>query len=238
MCAMSIDGANDLLNCGSNTVLDNLVTRTCTAWIRFSGIGEGSGGRIFDKGSGLTSGWLFFLAGASNALRFYLVRGTTDSDHRSATTSVSINTTYHVAVSYDSTLTTNSPVFYVNGAVSATTVTAAGSGAATADGTQSLLIGNNVATDRSFQGWIEDARVYNRILTANEILTIKNAMGRDNIIAGLVGRWLGVGTQGGTMGNEPDLSGNVNTAVPSNGPTFTGGIVSPNNTPRIHIARQ
>lgn len=37
---------------------------------------------------------------------------------------------------------------------------------------------------------IWDLRVYQRLLGANEILTVYNARGHDNVVSGLVGRWL------------------------------------------------
>jgi len=218
--AIKFDGTDDVVNCGSNAVLDNIqAAMTAMAWINIAGFGENGTGRIFNK----ASGWLFFVNTTNSTIRLISTRATTNGDWVNAPFGIALNTTYHVAVTYDGSSTANNAVFYVDGVLSATTVNAFPVGATSDDSAGDLLIGNTPATDRTFNGWIEDARVYNRILTAAEVLTIKNSQGRDNIRNSMIGRWMGQGVEAGTIGNQIDLSGNSNTGVPSNGPVYTAG---------------
>jgi hypothetical protein len=218
--AVKFDGADDVVNCGSNAVLDNIQNAmTAMAWINIVGFGENGTGRIFNK----ASGWLFFVNTLNSTIRFISTRATTNGDWVNAPFGIATSTTYHVAVTYNGSDVANNAVFYVNGVLSATTVNAFPVGATSDDSASDLLMGNTPAGDRAYNGWIEDARVYSRILSADEILTIKNSQGRDGIRNSMIGRWMGQGQEAVAVGNQIDLSGNSNTGVPSNGPVYAAG---------------
>jgi hypothetical protein len=69
-------------------------------------------------------------------------------------------------------------------------------------------------------GFIDDVRVYNRILTEAEILTIYACRGCDNINNGLQGRWLmDEGAEGAACGTIVDYTGNRN-GTPNGTPTY------------------
>ncbi len=103
-------------------------------------------------------------------------------------TAITANTWYHLTMTFDGT----NIVLYTNGIQ-------VGTGTRTmtfSSDTTGVVIGANAqgAGDTSitefFQGYIEDIRVYNKVLTVNEILTIMNCGGRDYIYQGLIFRYL------------------------------------------------
>jgi hypothetical protein len=67
-------------------------------------------------------------------------------------------------------------VFYLNGVRATTTVRTAPSGSVTPDEASTLTIGNTTALDRTFDGAIDDVRIYNRILGAAEISGLATPM--------------------------------------------------------------
>lgn len=113
---------------------------------------------------------------------------------------------------------------YINGISEAT----AGA-AATPTGT-TLSIGNRSgsAAGDGLSGIIDDVRIYNRILTADEIATIYACRGSDTILNGLQNRWLlNEGGSGVTMtgtGSVKDLTGTKD-GTPASSPTYTESFI-------------
>lgn len=85
----------------------------------------------------------------------------------------------------------NSWTLYVNG-VSVFSAAAALGGVNTSN-TPSLsgaLMSDQSLTTEFLKGKMDDARFYNREVTANELLTIVSARGTDGIVSGLTSRWM------------------------------------------------
>jgi hypothetical protein len=121
-------------------------------------------------------------------------------------------------------------VIYRNG-VSVGTFTSTGlTGTATSDtNSKNAAIGaQDDGAGSAFDGAIEDARVYGRVLSEAEFLTIFTSKGKDGIVAGLQGRWpmqeLGEGI---TATRIADLSNNGISGTPTAGPVYQAGITSP-----------
>ena len=74
----------------------------------------------------------------------------------------------HILVAYDSSTTSNSPTFYVNGVLQPSTRLKAPAGAQF-DNTGAGYIGNTTQLDRSWDGQIDEMRLYNRCLNEDEI---------------------------------------------------------------------
>ena len=110
-----------------------------------------------------------------------------------STTQISLNTWYHVAITRNTT--TGLKSIFVNG---------------TLEGTQNIADpGTNINKpftvgydtgfpDNGFSGIIDDLRMYDRVLSNNEIETIYSAQGIDNILDGLVLRNLFKGVESET----------------------------------------
>lgn len=182
--------------CGSPAVLDNADPITVCAWIYPTGWGQSSFGRIATK-ENAAGGWLFFVSNAGGVngvqtLAFVRNRSTTDTNYRGSDNAVVLNTWQHVAVTYTST----GSKLYVNGVLLSTVTAVAGSGTVS-DATAELIIGNNYTSTRSFDGQIEDLRIYERELSVSEIKAIYTSRGRDGIKETMLGRWPLVGERPG-----------------------------------------
>lgn len=136
---------------------------TLSAWIKPRSIGENSNGHIIAKSTGTSGqGGYAFRVRDVNKLGFIVNAGT---DVVSAAGSLVLNVWQHVLVTVASDATVT---HYINGSASGTpATTGALSGITT---TNDLTIGNRSgATDRTFDGWIDEPIVWNRVLTAQEI---------------------------------------------------------------------
>lgn len=135
---------------------------TFAAWIQPDSQGE-SGGRILDKSAGTsaTGGWRWGFAVGSDVM---VLRVNAGGSIVSNTITVDGTTWVHVAVTVTAA---GAVIHYINGVADLTGNTAALAGITT---TNDMRIGNRSgATDRSFDGVIDDVRIFNRVLSPTEI---------------------------------------------------------------------
>ena len=82
---------------------------------------------------------------------------------------------------------------------------------------------------QNLNGILDDIRIYNRNLSAAEMITIHTARGRDNIIEGLVSRWsVNEGASGVTLSGSnsiKDLGANGNHGTPEGSPVYGESIL-------------
>jgi hypothetical protein len=111
-------------------------------------------------------------------------------------------------------------------AVQAGTTQNSGTGTLAAD----VLIGSRRATTNTGTGYLltgslDDIRVYNRALSLPEIETLYGTRGRDNLVNGLVGRWLFLDSPPGTVssgtGQVKDMSDQGTHGTASGAPSFS-----------------
>ena len=98
---------------------------------------------------------------------------------------LSLNTWYHLAVSYDESNIANDPIIYINGVAQSIDVKQTPVGSLQSD-TSDSIFSPFVGLATTPYGTVADLRIYNRILTAAEVAQIYSARGRDNIRNGLV----------------------------------------------------
>jgi hypothetical protein len=176
--ALQFTAASDLVSIGSPASLDNIDNKTISAWIYpRGGPAGGESAIIADKRQGGATGWYFALCnpsgdasncgGAANAL-FYAHDLTTDGNWTSPANSITLNTWQHVLVTYASSTAAVVPIFYINGVRQTTTETFTPAGTPEDDSSVSLSFGS-ANTALQFNGVIDDIRIYNRILSADEI---------------------------------------------------------------------
>jgi len=136
--------------------LDGMSQLTLSAWInpRTSGIGT-SFGRIIEKGNGSSYNFLF----VGNNLECDI--GVTAVGSTTSPLSGKYNSWHHVDCVYDGANVS----IYLDGV----SVASAAKTGVVGSGSTAMTIGNNVAGDRTFNGKIDDVRIYNRALSANEI---------------------------------------------------------------------
>ncbi len=185
--ALIFDGTDDEINAGSDTSLDDIFLNggSLSAWIYPNSHGAGNYGRILSKGSaGATVGWQFILNGAvGESLAFHTsCNGGDWVWWTTPTGTLPLNEWSHVAVTFNRDSATNEPAFYINGNTTAHSVYVS-SGSSASCGTffsgddigDDLLIGQRSDANRTFDGIIDEARVYDRELSAAEIADMYNA---------------------------------------------------------------
>jgi chitodextrinase len=167
--ALSFDGGTGYVTVNGGGVLANLRSTgvTVSAWIRPASSGAGGGGRVLDKNGG-GGGWVLKMN--EGVLQFSGDSFATASARRNSAAAVSMNTWQHVVATWDGSTSGSQIHVYVNG-VASDGVTSDGAGAVIDDSTGPLGIGNRPSdAARGFDGLIDDVRVYDRVLTANEVL--------------------------------------------------------------------
>lgn len=145
---------------------------TIAGWARASG----AGGSIFPRVVHMRTGLLFFGLDSANlddgnkgTLKFALDDGSATPVWHSPPGSVSTNTWYHVAVTYDPAAATPAPLFYINGAPQILGQQSAG-----AAGVPSVPVGQGYIGDRGdggrvWQGSLDEIRIYDRELSRSEL---------------------------------------------------------------------
>lgn len=145
-----------------------------------------------------------------------------DAQWRTDLTSIQTDEWTHVALTYNPIDTSSVPVFYINGAVEAISSVVTPSGTYTNPGTSVLNVGRTVynGSGNNFNGSMDDARVYNRALSASEIFDLYNIVDE-----ALVGHYK-LDETSGTV--AADSSGNGNDGTMQNGLTgaaTTDGVI-------------
>ncbi len=168
--ALDYDGANDYVSVPHNTSLDMSGSFTVSAWIAPQGFGQNSYGRIASKqqyvGS-FGSGYDVYLGNQPSGLPASTQTlcaniGSGDSGCGD-NYAVTLGTWQHAAVVYDAT--GGAVSFYIDG-FEVGGFTAAGSLGSSA---VPLTIGNRESLNRTFKGTIDDLRLFDQALTADEI---------------------------------------------------------------------
>lgn len=190
--ALTFDGSNDYIDAGNDSSLQ-LTSGTLSAWIKTSNAGAGYRG-IFAK----QSAFGMFLK--DNVFIMYDWSGAGD---RSTGISLNDNAWHHVVCSFQSGVS-NGTKCYVDGSnVMTTTITVSSQSIA-------LQIGWANSVGQYFAGSIDDVRIYNRALSASEVLALYKTTGNITKQAsenGLVGYWK---FDEGATNKADDSSGNGN----------------------------
>ncbi len=158
--ALSFDGVDDSVSCGTDSSLNIAESMTASAWIYPKTLGEGIAGHIVGRGG--TGGWCFYLYNG-NSLKLYA--GTIQAV--SSANSITLNQWQYATVVYDK----QNVRFFVNGVEKGVT-------AATDSilNTGSCVIGaRTVAGDFDFNGYLDEVKVYNYARTAEQIMQDYNA---------------------------------------------------------------
>ena len=171
--AIDFDGADDLINCGKNSSLNNLSAFTAEAWIyprsRGEGVNDSPAGRIFDK-----TKKYFFMEDVNGTGQHIgqTVQGESFTYRLSPNSSINYNAWSHAVVTWSGGAYTNIN-FRING------VLQNGSGSGTGlnpydDSVYDLIIGNVADGIRTFDGIIDEVRISNTARTAGWIATEYN----------------------------------------------------------------
>jgi hypothetical protein len=183
--ALSFDGTNDLIDVGSPASLDNLTNFSYSAWVNLLGYPENGLGRIFAKnntGSDDTGISLEYDTGVfhGDVFRTSVGYNTTDAmaDSQIVYNTVGAGNNFkggwqHVVMTFDDT--SKVVKLYLNGVEVSYQTHTSGVGTRNNDSADSFYIGNNQYGQRTFNGKIDEPRVYNRVLSAGEVSSLYNS---------------------------------------------------------------
>lgn len=171
------NAVNNYISCGDSLVLANVFDggATAIAWIYPKSDGENDHGVIIDK-----ERWRFNVdeetAGAVKLRFYYDFDGIGNGVWIQRTATVSLNTWDYVAVTYDNSDVGKVPIFYTgttrfagSGGINAITEVIAPVGDRVNDASDVLFIGSDNISNQTFDGYIGECMLYNRILPPQEI---------------------------------------------------------------------
>lgn len=132
---------------------------------------------------------------------------------------LSTATWYHIAITFDD-VTANLSEIYIDGAFDSS----GGAYNATPSGTVLSIGRRNGETIEKWNGHLDDVRIYNRVLAADEIATIYSCRGTDGIVDGLKNRWIfnegADGTTATVAGSIKDLADGGIDGDPASSPVY------------------
>src|SRR3989344_1741599 len=181
--AMNFDGVDDYVDVESPASLDNLPAMTISGWMKPRTMGESSQGRIMEKrGLGGNAGWEFSLNG-TNAIEVVVDHETTDLVHRTSNSVFSFNVWTHVALTWDGSTSASNARIYINGVETTYQTSQNAVDARIDENANNVVIGNRSASKIvTFDGLLDEIRVYNRVLTASEVATLYNPASCPNCV--------------------------------------------------------
>jgi hypothetical protein len=159
------DNVDDLVNCGQSATLNLINNFTLDVWFNASGYGEGNLGRLLDKASGVT-GFAFLLDNLN------VVNGVQFNSNGVGTHLVANCVTLNQNTNLTIVINNSTSFLYKNGILISTSNPFT---TITTSPTVDLIIGNRSSLDRTFNGSIYNTKIYNRVLSATEILQNYNA---------------------------------------------------------------
>ena len=158
--ALSFDGVNDYVQVPHSASLNISDVITLEAWIYMPARSSDLWGYVLCKYTYTIYGLIIGGTTAPGDLQFWIGNSSVFSAAPHAT--LSLNTWYHVVATFDGSVMK----LYINGALNAsTTVTRT-----IPTSTEDLFIGDRYDHTRHFKGVIDEVRIYNRALSAREIL--------------------------------------------------------------------
>jgi hypothetical protein len=150
--------------------------RTFAAWINLSST---SGAIKAIIAPFADSGGVMFYATADTIALYSNRFDVSPGDWNADTTVLTTNTWFHVVATYNHSATTNDAAFYINGIPQTVVEALTPAGSANSELGTHVVIGNikTVTEDYTnpFAGKIFDPRIYDRIITADEALTLYNS---------------------------------------------------------------
>jgi hypothetical protein len=172
--AVSFDGSNDYISVPDSDSWTFSGDFTIALWTNFASIdGAGEWWRTAfvaqDESSGNVNKWIFSYDGNADKLLFHIntTGGGGPTILSSGTWSPSLNRWYHVVISR----TGSNYTFYVDGSLNGT----ATNGTTIPNAASPLTIGWGETLGKTFNGALDEVRVYNRTLSAGELRSLYSA---------------------------------------------------------------
>ncbi|MFH1046421.1 MAG: LamG-like jellyroll fold domain-containing protein, partial [Candidatus Omnitrophota bacterium] len=164
------DSVDDVINCASNSTLDNIIPVSFVIWAYPDTDGETVKGTLFSKAMHFFSLNSVTNANAIEYDNYYATDGlwmiTDGSDYTE-------DTWQHLAVTWDGSGDATNVEIYVNGAKMTHSSERDASGAHSSDDADNFLIGNK-GDYRTWDGYLSECAVFARVLTQDEVKFIIN----------------------------------------------------------------
>jgi len=213
--ALSFDGVDDYVDCGDIAATEGIGALTIEAWFYANSFGTNDG-IVGKRQSGVDDSW-GVMTGTGNVIQF---RTWTSAGAvlMSSNTALLTNTWHHIVAIYDGV----DMRIYRNGVLDSTPSAQTGNIIA---GDSSVWIGAYYDIGNTFDGLIDEVRIYNRALSADEIQqhyeqTRRNIAVKASNNNGLVGYW-NMNEGSGSIANDVSANDNDGTltwmATSSNG---------------------
>jgi hypothetical protein len=167
---MSFDGVDDYINIGSDSMYDDMGPMTISAWIKPESWGAVGYGHIMDKSAGQgDGGWTFTIRDSNDDLFFNVSYQTGNASQEGNASGIKLHEWQHVVAVWDGTASGSFGIkLYINSADVTGGGDTTGSGDRESDVSRNLSISDD-ETQRKFDGDMDDIRLYNRALSADEV---------------------------------------------------------------------
>jgi len=166
----SFDGVDDIITVSSQPSHSFIFGNggTTTVWINPSSAGENNQGRVFQKS--VTNIKLQNPSVDTSDIRLTQKFDGTHGVWKTTNRDIAFNQWNHIAITYDASSIINDPTFYINGIPMPITENSSPSGLAQQENT-GLRIGNAHGSTRTFDGTVDEFRIYDGILSNGWIQT-------------------------------------------------------------------
>lgn len=165
------DGVDDYVNLGNSSIITTFTQLTINCWVRLTSLPTSSNqGRVIIRGDDSYRLYWYFDSSVGNKLYFYSVdigESTLSTSVSYPTSNFSTNTWYNINATYDGSSTN----LFVNGVLVANSTGKSG----TITGTNDMNLGRSNGNEYFLQGNMSLMQLYNRALSASEILQNYNA---------------------------------------------------------------
>jgi hypothetical protein len=172
--AQEFDGIDDILRCGSDVSIDDIWDGggTISVWLEADTRGENNLGRIFMKPINQE-----YAAGEKAGATRFILQTKFDGGFgswRMVNYPITFGNWHLVHLEYNADSAANDAAFWVNGNSEPVTERRTPSGTYLGDSVNSLSIGNTHTTSRTWDGKIDEFRIYDGVLSAGWISTEYN----------------------------------------------------------------
>jgi hypothetical protein len=163
--SLRFDGIDDHVTFAGITELNDIRPLSFSGWLKLDHNGSGY---VFAKRSQGQGYWRLFASGPS---KNWLVRSTTASAPTLQTYEVTPFFHWqHVSLTWNGLLNGQNTKLYIDGSEELSITRNVGSGQIISDADNQFTLGNRPQNNSSFfKGWMDDFRVWNRVITQNEI---------------------------------------------------------------------
>jgi len=166
---IDFDGINDYIDCDDTTNLEGIDSLTVDTWVYPSIDGSGPALGIISRDSTSTRSW-YLATYLSNTFRWFVSTDGSSNDSMNSSTNFSLNTWYNVTATWSD----QGMFIYING-VFDTSQSLVNTSSPLPNISEPLKIAER-QSGQEWNGKISNIKIYNRALSANEVLHNYNAL--------------------------------------------------------------